>query len=349
MSGRFFFLVPAVVAVALVPTAAGGSTKAPPRVKTVVREIESIAMDGPLVAYDLGRSGCNQVFAWNVETNVSSVVSGKRTCEADSTSTGAGVAEIGIAGRRLAWIVNLGGNTESNDYLYTASLPRPKERLLGSARRTGDVDRVLNGGWIGGLAGDGETLAVSAWSTRNDRITRGALRTIRSSGVKTIARGRSAVVSASVSGNRIAVLRQNGSIGIHSTNGALLKTITARAREVALDGDKLVALTPNGLAVYDARLGAHLRTWGPRRLNAEGLDADSGVAVYTISCQFADQCGGRTYAVRLSDGKTVLLGRPGSDLVGLAIEPAGVVYAVNGLRSRRLVFYSLEQVQARLG
>ena len=36
--------------------------------------------------------------------------------------------EIAVAGTRLAWIVNEGGNTESSDVLYTASLPGPKER-----------------------------------------------------------------------------------------------------------------------------------------------------------------------------------------------------------------------------
>jgi hypothetical protein len=51
-------------------------------------------------------------------------VSGKGTCGADSTSTGAGVRELAVAGPRVAWIVNLGGNTQSGDSLYTASLAR---------------------------------------------------------------------------------------------------------------------------------------------------------------------------------------------------------------------------------
>src|SRR5205809_2847361 len=88
------------------------------RIKNTNGWIESIGMDGPLLAYDVGGPSCNKLFAWNVRTGAGALVSGKRTCAADSTSTGGGVTEIAVAGLRVAWIVNLGGNTESDDYLY---------------------------------------------------------------------------------------------------------------------------------------------------------------------------------------------------------------------------------------
>src|SRR5207302_1811305 len=90
--------------------------------------IDSPAPPEPVVAYDLGARyapGCNAVYTWNVNTNGGSIVSGKGTCGADESSTGGGVTEIGVAGTRLAWIVNEGGNTESDDDLFTATLPRP--------------------------------------------------------------------------------------------------------------------------------------------------------------------------------------------------------------------------------
>ena len=59
-------------------------------------------------------------------TRLAALASGKATCGADSTSTGGGVTQIAVAGKRVAWIVNQGGNTESSDSLYTADAARPE-------------------------------------------------------------------------------------------------------------------------------------------------------------------------------------------------------------------------------
>src|SRR4051812_39440187 len=137
------------------------------KTKNTAGWIESLAMDGPRVAYAVqgSGSGCTKVFVWNVANGSAALASGQATCGADSTSTGGGVTEIAIAGTRLAWVVNQGGNTESSDSLYTASVPRPKERLLVSTVRTGSVDGTLTGGWIGGLVGRGDRIAVNRWTT----------------------------------------------------------------------------------------------------------------------------------------------------------------------------------------
>src|SRR3954470_17401937 len=141
----------------------------PPAAKTknTAGWIESLAMDGPRVAYAVqDRSGgCTKVVVWNVLTGSAVLASGPATCGADSTSAGGGVTQIAIAGTRLAWVVNQGGNTESSDSLYTASVPGAKERLLVSTVRTGSVDGTLTGGWIGGLVGSGDRIAVNRWTT----------------------------------------------------------------------------------------------------------------------------------------------------------------------------------------
>src|SRR5919109_2101759 len=133
--------------VASVAAAAGN----PPVVRVIHTKeiIESFAIGGSRIAYDLrGSLTCNKVLVRDLRTGKTTRVSGKQTCSADSTSTGAGVRELAVAGNRIAWIVNLGGNTESDDYLYTASLPRPNERRLAASRRLGGVDGVLAGTWI---------------------------------------------------------------------------------------------------------------------------------------------------------------------------------------------------------
>src|SRR5919197_4530895 len=171
----------AVAALLLALPAQGGATKT--KIKNTNGWIQAIDMDGPRLAYDVKSPGCNKLFVWNVRTDGGARVSGNRTCAADSTSTGAGVRELAVAGLRIAWIVNLGGNTESSDYLYTASLPRPKEALLASAMRMGDVDAVLTGGLLGGLVGDAGLLAVNTWRPNAaGEVADAALRRIRSRG-----------------------------------------------------------------------------------------------------------------------------------------------------------------------
>src|SRR5262245_42692643 len=75
-----------------------------PRVKNTAGEIESIAMDGVRVAYAVTSDTCTKVIVLNVRTRSAAVASGAKTCDADNSSTGAGVREIAVAGRRIAWI-----------------------------------------------------------------------------------------------------------------------------------------------------------------------------------------------------------------------------------------------------
>ncbi len=103
------------------------------------------------------------------------------------------------AGSRIAWIANTGGNTESNDRLFTSSLPGPRERKLAATMRTGDVDCVLTGRALGGLVGSGNLLAYNIWATAAaspgdeqscaTKITSGSLRRITASGTSPLRTG----------------------------------------------------------------------------------------------------------------------------------------------------------------
>ena len=79
---------------ASVASAAGN----PPGVRVIHTKeiIESFAIGGQRVAYDVqGRSlACNKVLVRDLRTGKTTRVSGKQTCSADSTSTGAGVREL---------------------------------------------------------------------------------------------------------------------------------------------------------------------------------------------------------------------------------------------------------------
>jgi hypothetical protein len=320
---RIGALVSLVALLLAVSAAAGGPAT---KVKNTRGWIEAIDMDGARVAYDVRSSSCNKLFVWNVRTGGAARVSGKGTCGADSTSTGGGVTQIAVAGTQVAWITNLGGNTESNDALYTATLPRPKEKRLAGARRTGDVGGTLTGGWIGGLVGDGDLIAVNTWTTGGTgEVTDAALRLIRRTKLMAIATGLPVVRAASADAGRIAVARSDGTVALYSRAGAVLRSIVpSSVKEVALQGGDLAVLTnSSAVEVYSASTGYRRAIW-PVQAGAARLDLASGVAVYAVNRA--------VHVVRLADGKDVALAEAPRAVVGLEIEAPGVVYAYNTLR-----------------
>jgi WD40 repeat protein len=317
------------------------------KMKTTKGWIESLAMDGNRVAYDVqGSTACNELFVWNVRSGGGALVSGKRTCAADSTSTGGGVTAIAVAGKRIAWIVNLGGNTESNDYLYTASLPWPKERLRARAKRTGDISGALVGNWISGLVGGGDRLAVNRWSTdRQNNVTKASLQRIAGR-VTTIAGGTSTLDAWSLDLRRIAVLSPDGTASLYDAGtGKVLLTVTpTSAKEVALRKDYLVVLTKSKtLEIYNSHTAALVKKL-PVAGGARRLDVHSGIAVYAV--------GRKVHVLRFSDGKHAVLATAPRAIEGLEIEAPGIVYAYNTVKGIKdvgnLAFVPLAKVTSLL-
>jgi hypothetical protein len=339
--------VPALLLATLVVALPAQGAEPTPRIKNTKGEIESIAMDGPRVAYAVsGGSGCTKVIVLNVLTRGAAVASGTKTCDADNSSTGAGVREIAVAGLRIAWIVNQGGNSESNDYLYTATLGGARERLVSSAFRSGDVDGVLSGAWIGHLVGSGDRMAVNRFTTNTEgTITQASLQRL-DTGLWTLALGIPSLYAASLDLHRVAVLRTDQKVAIYDTETRkLLLTITpTSAREIALRKDYLVVLTrTKTVEVYNSHTGKLLRTW-PVAAGASRLDVHSGIAVYAV---------GRTvFELRLTDGRDAPLATAPRAIEGLEIEAPGVAYAYNTFKSLQdvgnLAFVPLRQATSLL-
>ena len=345
-------LVLLVVSAAVIATARGQTDERRPalgseRRLAVAGELRLLAMDGGRVVYDLPgdplaksrERRCNRVRVWMIATGRTRTVSGRRTCTADSTSTGAGVRELALAGSRVAWIRNVGGNTESDDELYAASLARSPERRLASAFRHGDVDCVLTGRWLGGLVGDRNLLVYNAWTTAAAdpgqagscamKATSGALRRIVGATTSPIAAGTDVLVARDADAGRIAVLGRDGRVALYSPRHVLLRTFAAaRAVELALAGDFLAVLTRTGrLEVFSVGTGALVRTLGAPR-GAAHLDAASGVAAYAV--------GRSLHVVQLRTGKDVVLAAGRRSIVDVAIENPGVAYGYDLPWSRRV-------------
>jgi hypothetical protein len=321
--------------------------------KKIVGEIEALAFDGSRVAYDVGagygaKQRCNAVYVWNLRRNVTTRVSGRQTCDADNTSTGAGVRELALAGSRAAWIVNNGGNSESGDYLYVANVASAHERLLASAFRTGDVSGILTGNWLGGLVGSGSFLAVDHWATdSHGEVTSSRLQRIGAR-LGDLAEGHGTMLAEATDGRQVAVLRGDGTIGLYSTRGALLRTVTPThgATEVALRRDYLAVLTTaDTLEVYNSHSGRRLRTWRVAH-GAHSLDVSSGFATYIAPFPG----GGYARLVhirRLKSGRDRVLPSTPPQLIGVQIEPVGLVYALNRVapgESGTLVFVPMSRV-----
>ena len=338
---RLIALLFAALALALPAGAAG------PRIKNTNGEVESLAMDGPRVAYAVaGGSGCAKVFVWNVVTEGAAVASGPKTCDADNTSTGAGVRELAVAGLRVAWIVNQGGNTESNDYLYTATLGGAKERLVASAFRSGDIDGTLTGAWMNHLVGAGDQIAVNRFTTdESGTITQASLQRL-DGGLATLVLGRPALYASSLDLGRIAVLRPDQHVAVYdaATKKLLLTIRPSSAKEVALRKDYAVVLTrTKTIEVYNSHTGALLKKWAVAA-GASRLDVHSGIAVYAV---------GRTlFAVRLTDGRDAPIATAPRAIEGLEIEAPGIVYAYNTFKGLKdvgnLAFVPLRQANSLL-
>ena len=123
-------------------------------------------MDGPRVAYAVEGARMHESRRLERADRLRGrSVSGPATCGADSTSTGGGVTRD--RRRRYAHRLDRQPGREHREHrlLYTATLPRPREHLVASTVRTGDVDGTLTGGWIGGLVGTGDRIALNRWTT----------------------------------------------------------------------------------------------------------------------------------------------------------------------------------------
>jgi hypothetical protein len=318
-------------------TVAHASSAPGRQVKRTAGFIESLAISGPLLAYDvqggsLGGPACNRVYAWSLGSGRVTKMSGRGTCGADDTSTGAGVVQLAVAGSRLAWIVNTGGNTESNDRLFTAAIPRPSERRLAATTRTGNIDCVLTGKALGGLVGSGGVLAYNIWTTvaanPDDesscatKSTAGSLRRIEARGTTLLRSGVDTLVARDADAGRIAVLHDDGTLELFSSNGTPLRTIgIVPAKEIALSGDRLVVLTKTrSIQIYSAKTGRPGAAYAVPRV-AGDLEAAGAIAAYAS--------GTKLHVLRFATRKDTVVATAPKQIVDVALSSTAVAYAYN--------------------
>jgi hypothetical protein len=335
-----------LAAASLLLAVSGASAASPGREKVTGGWVEALAMDGPRVAYAVASdtSFCHKLLVWNLTTDSDLLVSGPRagTCGSDEPH-GQTIREVALAGSRVAWIRAVTGNTEADDYLYTAALGGSERRLRAAVRR-GDTFSALAGRWIGGLVGSGSLLSVDTWTTSAaGAVTHAALELVTAHGLSTLASGPGTVLTRATDGQRIAVLRSDGTVAVYARSGRLLLTLSpGSTRDLALDEGRLVVLTKaRTIEVFDAGTGKLLRGW-PVPAGAAHLDVAGDLAVYSVWRA--------VHALRLSTGEDAVLAGAPRAIAGLEIGAPGVVYAFNTVKGTRdlgtLVFVPLSRVSA---
>jgi len=347
----FLVLAAGLSGLVLVAGAAGRSTTTAAKARVAQGRIEALALDGTRIAYDVGATtghANNKVLVWDVRTGKTIKVSGKHTAVADESSTGAGVFDLAVAGPRVAWMVNLGGNLEGDDYLYASSVANPKEGKIASDVRYGDncpgrSQALCSGQWLGGLVGSGNLIALNRWTTDNNGTpTSGELDVLSGTQLEQVATGTDTLEAASADRGRVAVLRLDGTVGLYSAAGTLLRTVSppSGAASVAWSVHALVVLTKARTLelYYSPSGGAPAKTCPVHGQKPGNLDVQGDIAIYSA--------GPFVHALSLGSCKDHVVGKLSRGDVALAhIDSAGLAYAGN----KTLVFVPFKRVVAAVG
>lgn len=363
LGGAFLLLTAGVLsALTLVASAAGTTATPSATVRHLQVSVAALAIQGDRVAYDassylVAKPSPNKVFVWNVRTGKTIKVSGKKTADADSTSTGAGVFQLALAGSRVAWLVNEGGNLEGDDYLFTSSVAKPRERQVASVIRSGDNCPGRQafdcaGPWLGGLVGSGNLIAMNRWTTDGTgAVNAGQLDVLSGTKLKQVAIGANTVQAAVADGGRVAVLHADGTVALYSAAGKPLLTVNTpqNTDAVALRGESLVVATKTRqLELFNARTGSLRKTLTTRGSKPpRNVDVQGNIAIYTTGNA------GELHAVNLSSGKDRAVAgfHGGVDIAH--IDSAGLVYTSDGSGTSfgkgTLVFLPFAKVAAKVG
>lgn len=334
--------------------------------KQTASPIWTLAMDGSRVAYASG----GRIYVWNIATGATAAVKGNYSNAKRSVNA----TQLAIAGKRVAWIKDQPfGNTEEGEKLYTATVGGKSHELMHAYRYGVDDSVHATGAWIEGLVGSGNKLAVSTWKSQGTTATDQQLSLVTRSGLHAIAGGTGSIVSQAVDSGHIAVLSAapwvaSTSVSIYSTGGNPLNELSVGdAREVALTGDQLAALTPSPtptIEIYDWTTGVLEHAWpargattataGPHQV--AHVEAYGGLVLYSVYSGYISGAE-KLHVLDPATGADAVVGTVKGFGVNRAwaIGSRGLVYVVNAgnytrpSSSGKLVFVPTGRLDALLG
>jgi hypothetical protein len=353
--GRAFLVLTGLLSsLALAGSASGTTATHPSKVRHFAGRIQVLAMDGRRIAYGVQATpSANRVAVWNVRSGHTTKVSGAATRGTGDSGSGTGLFGLAIAGTRVAWLANVGGNIEGDDYLFASSVTSPHERKVAWVQRIGDAcsggppnaNPGCAGDWLLGLVGSGNVLALDRWTTAPlEQVTESASLDVLGKKLRPVANGAPPFLSVDVDHGRIVVLRSARNVALYSASGKMLQSIdtAATASTAALSGNNLVVLTgKRTLELYSAKTGALRKTFTahgtkqPRNVGVQG-----NIAIYTT--------GSAIHAVNLSSGKDRVVAEHRGGPLFAQIDSAGLAHASNGYAPGKgtIVFVPFARVAA---
>ena len=262
------------------------ASASPARFLRTTTEVDGLAMDGSTVAISTAWSAghCEREIIWNPVRPSLRALGRAGSCP--QTSTGRAITFQAVAGARVAWVKDAGGN-QHDSQLFVAALAKPKTaRLLANANR--DIDSGA-GDTVGYARGDGSLLVYATWSlcdageTPFKRcpagVTAGTIynaklwRVVGTTGKQLIASAPDELAPIAVSAGRILVQRASGGLELRAAEGRVLRTFSFESAplQAALGPRELVVAvrdTSNRelpktrvvFQVYDVATGALERT-----------------------------------------------------------------------------------------
>ena len=196
-------------------------------------------MDGSTVVLSTAWSAghCEREIAWNPLRPLLRPFGRAGSCEA--TSTGRGILFEAVAGPRVAWVRDAGGN-QHDSQLFVATISKPQAaRQLATATR--DIDTGA-GDTIGDLRGDGSLLVYGTWSVCDTGevafrrcpagVTPGTIYNAKlwriegTTGRKLLASAPDELAPVAVAAGRILVQRASGALELRAADGHVLRTFT---------------------------------------------------------------------------------------------------------------------------
>jgi hypothetical protein len=273
--------------------------------------IRAFSADGTRVALVVaGAPGqCDRVVFWNIAWRSVEQVSETNGPTCGSVGASRRISSVALGGPRAEWVTLQHGRP----LLVAADDIGCQEWVI---RRLSDLGPHLS---LAGIAAHGTTLAFALVDRTQGRVVSQVARVSAGYRSQESFRLRAAVRAVSADSGRIAVLGNDGSIEVRTTNGRLIRRLTAPgATSLALRRNLLVTTTRDGrLGVYSALTGEPLHRW---KLPAGATDVDLQyeIAVVTV--------GHAIYGIDISSGRTARLAVAPS-IPHAEIEPIGVVYA----------------------
>jgi hypothetical protein len=296
--------------------------------------IRAFAVDGPRVALALrDLSGtCDRIVFWHVPWHFKSQITSGTEATCPPTHASGGITAVAIGNSRIEWVTRYGAATT----VLAASTIACKEWVVTRLRSEPGGDS------LGGIAGDRSILAFALG--RHERELRGtaSLATVGTRWrARTIADGGGIPTAVSVDGNRIATLRQDGTVDVRRRDGSLVRELAPEAPvAISLRGERLVVLTrDHTVEVYSVATGAGIGHWPAPAGARPEIDVYYGVAVLTS--------GRAVYALDLASGRMIVIARAPTN-VHAAIEAPGIVYTFNRSRQGHARFVPIRAIEAAL-